>query len=74
MSTGSATPNGTTNHGYGILVAFDNSTHAWRALEEAVGAAFEQADPATTSGIGLRIAREGDEVRISVTGDEARVT
>jgi serine phosphatase RsbU (regulator of sigma subunit) len=50
------------------------SGEAMVALEQALGAALEQADPATTSGIGLRIAHEGDEVLISVTGDEARVT
>jgi nucleotide-binding universal stress UspA family protein len=40
MSTAADSANGTGNTGpHGILVAFDNSSHAWRALEQAIALA-----------------------------------
>jgi nucleotide-binding universal stress UspA family protein len=47
MSTASDRANGTGNGSYRILVAFDNSSHAWRALEQAVALA-EQRDAELT--------------------------
>jgi nucleotide-binding universal stress UspA family protein len=43
MSTASDSVNGTGSTGpHGILVAFDNSSHAWRALEQAVALAEQR--------------------------------
>jgi serine phosphatase RsbU (regulator of sigma subunit) len=45
---------------------------AMLALREALSDALEHADPSTTSGIALRIAHEGDDVRIAVDGGNPR--
>ena len=45
---------------------------AMLALREALSVALEHVDPPTTSGIALRIAHEGDDVRIAIDGGDPR--
>jgi hypothetical protein len=48
------------------------SAAAMLALREALSVALEHVDPSTTSGIALRIAHEGDDVRIAIDGGDPR--
>ncbi|HEY3613516.1 MAG TPA: SpoIIE family protein phosphatase [Gaiellales bacterium] len=55
-------------------VGEERRAEAMLAVGEALSAALEQADPSKTFGIRLRVAHEGDDVRVAVAGDKARLT